>query len=151
MRGSTIPAAPRATWPLIPPLPTYGRGRDHEGPRYTSFLHGEHLENITIRGKGESSVIDGVGRPWWDEKAALNYTRGHLIEFMYCTRIRMYHMLLQNSPYWTNHFYDCDDVHVHHVTVDNRTYCGSCNDLISIFLVLVAPTCAFLPSKLQIL
>ncbi|ACI65105.1 predicted protein [Phaeodactylum tricornutum CCAP 1055/1] len=112
--------ADESVWPLIPPLPSYGQGRDHVGPRYSSLLHGEYLTNITIRGEPDSpGIIDGQGRYWWDRRRHNRdrYTRGHLVEFMYSSRIRMYNLRLQNSPFWTNHFYDCDDVHVQNVHV----------------------------------
>ena len=35
-------------WELIPPLPSYGRGRDHHGPRRTSLIHGENLVDIKV-------------------------------------------------------------------------------------------------------
>ncbi|KAG5037397.1 hypothetical protein JHK86_018237 [Glycine max] len=34
-------------WPLMPPLPSYGYGREHPGPRYGSLIHGQHLTDVT--------------------------------------------------------------------------------------------------------
>jgi polygalacturonase len=50
-------------WPIIPGAPSYGQGRDHgaHSPRFTSLLHGEHLKNVTIRGDGPGSILDGQG------------------------------------------------------------------------------------------
>ena len=119
-KGARLTAISKG-WPLIPPLPSYGRGRDHPGPRHSSLLHGEHLENVTIVGQGESSIIDGNGWIWW--KRRLNgdetITRGHLIEFLYSRKVSIYNITLKNSPFWTNHFFDCDDVHVKNVRVQN--------------------------------
>lgn len=39
-----------ATWPLIAPLPSYGRGRERPGGRYMSFIHGEGLHDVIITG-----------------------------------------------------------------------------------------------------
>ena len=65
-RGATILGIPdEDAWPLVAPLPSYGRGRDHEGPRYKSLLQGVHLENVEIRGEGKESVVDGNGDPYW--------------------------------------------------------------------------------------
>jgi len=52
-------------WPIIPGAPSYGQGRNHgaHSPRFTSLIHGEHLTNVTIRGDGDGSVLDGQGRP----------------------------------------------------------------------------------------
>ncbi|KAG4949516.1 hypothetical protein JHK82_042728 [Glycine max] len=35
-------------WPLMPPLPSYGYGREHPGPRYGSLIHGQHLTDVVI-------------------------------------------------------------------------------------------------------
>eukprot|EP00262_Sarcandra_glabra_P000681 TRINITY_DN10814_c0_g1_i5.p1 TRINITY_DN10814_c0_g1~~TRINITY_DN10814_c0_g1_i5.p1 ORF type:complete len:200 (+),score=10.52 TRINITY_DN10814_c0_g1_i5:292-891(+) len=35
-------------WPLMPPLPSYGFGREHPGPRYGSLIHGQHLTDVVI-------------------------------------------------------------------------------------------------------
>ena len=37
-------------WPLMPPLPSYGYGREHRGPRYGSLIHGQNLKNVIITG-----------------------------------------------------------------------------------------------------
>jgi hypothetical protein len=38
-------------WPLIAPLPSYGRGRDEPGPRYSNFIGGSNLTDVIISGK----------------------------------------------------------------------------------------------------
>ena len=38
-------------WPLMPPLPSYGKGREHPGPRYGSLIHGQHLKDVVITGR----------------------------------------------------------------------------------------------------
>ena len=108
-------------WPIILPLPSYGRGRDHPGPRYSSLIHGEGLENVTIQGDGPLSIIDGNGKPWWDahHNGTETITRGHLIEFLYSRDIVLRNLTLRDSPFWTNHFFDCDNVHVQAVHVRN--------------------------------
>ncbi|KAJ0091395.1 hypothetical protein Patl1_13627 [Pistacia atlantica] len=35
-------------WPLMPPLPSYGYGREHPGPRYGSLIHGQNLKDVVI-------------------------------------------------------------------------------------------------------
>ena len=45
-------------------------------------------------------------------------TRGHLVEFMYSTRVRIYDVQLLDSPFWNTHIYDCDDVHVRGVSIE---------------------------------
>ena len=108
--------ADHTTWPLLPGAPSYGSGRDHPGrPRHTSLIHGEHLVNVTVRGASTTtSVIDGNGDYWYQMRRAQQevVTRGSLVEFMYSTGVRLYNIRLQNSPFWTVHFFDCDHVHV---------------------------------------
>jgi hypothetical protein len=115
-----IGVADEKAWPVIPGAPSYGQGRDHKGPRHTSLIHGEHLQNITIRGSGNSSVIDGQGAYWWDRHFRGQdggKTRGHIIEIMYSRNVAVYDVSLHNSPFWNNHFYDCDQVHVRGVNI----------------------------------
>ena len=38
---------------MIVPLPSYCQGREIAGPRYTSLIHSEHANNITITGMRE--------------------------------------------------------------------------------------------------
>eukprot|EP01048_Picozoa_sp_COSAG05_P005957 COSAG05_NODE_370_length_10716_cov_5.748422_1_plen_316_part_00 len=53
-------------WPIIPPMPSYGQGRDHIGPRRAAFIGGVGLEDITITAaEGAWGTIDGAGAPWW--------------------------------------------------------------------------------------
>lgn len=40
-----------SNWPLIDPLPSYGRGRELPGGRYVSFIHGDGLEDVIITGQ----------------------------------------------------------------------------------------------------
>jgi polygalacturonase len=115
-----------AKWPLIPGAPSYGQGRDHPGPRYTSLIHGEHLTNVRVRGDGPSSILDGQGWYWWGrhERRQERFTRGHLVELMYSSDIEVADLMMRNSPFWNNHFFDCIGVHVHGVSIyapDNLT------------------------------
>ena len=35
----------------MPPLPSYGYGREHIGPRYGSLIHGQNLRDVVITGQ----------------------------------------------------------------------------------------------------
>lgn len=37
-------------WPIIEPLPSYGRGRERLGGRHISLIHGDGLTNVVITG-----------------------------------------------------------------------------------------------------
>ncbi|CAK7335703.1 unnamed protein product [Dovyalis caffra] len=50
-RGAVIKATQDTfNWPLIAPLPSYGRGRERPGGRYMSFIHGDGLQDVIITG-----------------------------------------------------------------------------------------------------
>ncbi|KAL0447767.1 UNVERIFIED_CONTAM: putative polygalacturonase [Sesamum latifolium] len=64
-RGAVIKATmDTEEWPLLPPLPSYGRGRELPGGRYMSFIHGDGLHDVIIT--GENGTIDGQGDVWWN-------------------------------------------------------------------------------------
>ena len=109
--------ADKDKWPIIPGAPSYGQGRDKPGPRFTSLIHGEHLSNVTIRGDGAASVLDGQGDYWWPQKKSLPYTRGHLIELMYTTDLVIRDFAMKDSPFWNNHIYDCERVYITGMTI----------------------------------
>eukprot|EP00727_Mastigamoeba_balamuthi_P012769 m51a1_g8114 hypothetical protein (447) ;mRNA; r:135388-136862 len=116
--GAVIKATDNfALWPVIPPCPSYGQGRDHPGPRRTSLVHGEHLEYVTITGE-PGATIDGSGAQWWQAKrnGSETVTRGSLIEIMYSQHVEVSGLRLVDSPFWTVHPYDC--AHVRLVNLD---------------------------------
>ncbi|KAK6947823.1 Glycoside hydrolase, family 28 [Dillenia turbinata] len=90
-------------WPLIDPLPSYGRGRDAPGGRYASLIFGNNLTDVVIT--GDNGTIDGQGDLWWQKfkKGELKYTRPYLIEIMYSENIQISNLTLLNSPSWHVH------------------------------------------------
>ncbi|XP_011007764.1 PREDICTED: probable polygalacturonase isoform X1 [Populus euphratica] len=104
-------------WPLMPPLPSYGYGREHPGPRYGSLIHGQNLRDIVIT--GHNGTIDGQGQTWWKKyrQKLLNHTRGPLVQIMWSSDIVIMNITLRNSPFWTLHPYDCKNVTIRNVTI----------------------------------
>ncbi|XP_078173653.1 putative polygalacturonase [Carex rostrata] len=90
-------------WPLIDPLPSYGRGRDKPGGRYSSLIGGSNLTDVVIT--GDNGTIDGQGASWWQKfhKNQLKYTRGYLIELLYSNQILISNLTLVDSPAWNIH------------------------------------------------
>ncbi|KAK1285754.1 putative polygalacturonase [Acorus calamus] len=104
-------------WPLIEPLPSYGRGRELPGGRYMSLIHGSWIHDVIIT--GENGTIDGQGDVWWNmwRQRTLPFTRPNLIEIMHSTDVLITNVMLQNSPFWNIHPVYCSNVEVRHVTI----------------------------------
>ncbi|KAL5718645.1 hypothetical protein ACHQM5_011525 [Ranunculus cassubicifolius] len=106
-------------FPLLPTLPSYGRGRDASGDglRYSSFIFGTNLTDVIIT--GANGTIDGQGKVWWDKyhKDKLKYTRPTLIEIMYSNQIQISNITLLNSPQWNVHPVYSSDILIQGVTI----------------------------------
>ncbi|KAH7683688.1 Pectin lyase fold/virulence factor protein [Dioscorea alata] len=104
-------------WPLMPPLPSYGYGREHRGPRYGSLIHGQNLKNVIIT--GNNGTINGQGKSWWARyrQKLLNYTRGPLVQLLWSRDIIISNITLRDSPFWTLHPYDCKNVTISNMTI----------------------------------
>ncbi|KAG6415721.1 hypothetical protein SASPL_123136 [Salvia splendens] len=104
-------------WLLMPPLPSYGFGRERAGPRYGSLIHGQNLTDVVIT--GHNGTINGQGQTWWTKyrKNLLNYTRGPLLQLMWSRDILISDVTLRDSPFWTLHPYDCQNVTISNVTI----------------------------------
>nr|POF10593.1 putative polygalacturonase [Quercus suber] len=117
-RGAVIKASQDTqNWPLIAPLPSYGRGRELPGGRYMSFIHGYGLRDVVIT--GENGTIDGQGDVWWNmwRQRTLQFTRPNLIEFMNSREIIISNVIFRNSPFWNIHPVYCSNVVIRYVTI----------------------------------
>ncbi|KAI0530528.1 hypothetical protein KFK09_000072 [Dendrobium nobile] len=90
-------------WPIIDPLPSYGRGRDAPGGRYSSLIMGFNLTDVIIT--GDNGTVDGQGDFWWAKfhHKQLKYTRGYLVELQHSDQIFISNLLFLNSPSWNIH------------------------------------------------
>ncbi|XP_020207139.1 probable polygalacturonase [Cajanus cajan] len=90
-------------WPQLPVLPSYGRGRDAPGGRFSSLIFGTNLVDVVIT--GQNGTIDGQGSYWWNKfrMSQLNLTRPYTIEIMYSSQIQISNLTLVNSPSWFVH------------------------------------------------
>ncbi|KAJ6797250.1 putative polygalacturonase [Iris pallida] len=90
-------------WPVIDPLPSYGRGRDGPGGRYSSLLSGSNLTDVIIT--GNNGTVDGQGAFWWQKfhSKKLKFTRGYLVELMFSDQILISNLTFLNSPAWNIH------------------------------------------------
>ncbi|KAK8550351.1 hypothetical protein V6N13_118866 [Hibiscus sabdariffa] len=104
-------------WPLMPPLPSYGQGRERKGARFGSLIHGQNLRDVVIT--GHNGTINGQGQSWWKKyrQKLLNNTRGPLVQIMWSSDIVISDITLRDSPFWTFHPYDCKNITVRNVTI----------------------------------
>ncbi|XP_011031186.1 PREDICTED: probable polygalacturonase [Populus euphratica] len=104
-------------WPIIEPLPSYGRGRERLGGRHISLIHGDGLTNVVIT--GNNGTIDGQGKMWWELwwNRTLEHTRGHLVELMNSQDILISNLTFRNSPFWTIHPIYCSNLVVKDMTI----------------------------------
>ncbi|PSS04391.1 Polygalacturonase [Actinidia chinensis var. chinensis] len=104
-------------WPLIKPLPSYGRGRDDSGARFISLISGTNLTDVVIT--GGNGTIDGQGAIWWQKfkNKQLQNTRPYLIEIMFSTQVQISNLTLLNSPSWNVHPVYCSDVIIQGLTI----------------------------------
>ncbi|KAF8696993.1 hypothetical protein HU200_036641 [Digitaria exilis] len=117
-RGAIIRATQdTSSWPLMEPLPSYGRGRELPGGRYISLIHGNGLNDVVIT--GENGTIDGQGSVWWDmwKKGTLPFTSPHLLEFMSSSDIIVSNVVFQDSPLWNIHPVYCSNVVIRNLTI----------------------------------
>ncbi|KAI7732703.1 hypothetical protein M8C21_029624 [Ambrosia artemisiifolia] len=117
-KGAVIKATQdTSNWPLIAPLPSYGRGRERPGGRYMSFIHGDGLHDVIIT--GENGTIDGQGDVWWNmwRQRTLQFTRPNLVEFKDSRGIIISNVIFKNSPFWNIHPVYCSNVVIRYVTI----------------------------------
>ncbi|CAN1178125.1 Probable polygalacturonase [Linum perenne] len=117
-RGAVIKATQETwKWPLVAPLPSYGRGRELPGGRYSSFIHADGLHDVIIT--GENGTIDGQGDVWWNmwRQRTLRYTRPSLLELMNSKGIIISNVIFKNSPFWNIHPVYSSHIVIRYVTI----------------------------------
>ncbi len=85
---------------------------------YKPMIYMSKAENVTIKGEGR---INGNGRRWWEKiwDRTLVEARPCLVYFEYCENIKIENVYLTNSPAWTVHPLDSNNIVVHGVTIKN--------------------------------
>ncbi|XP_010550764.1 PREDICTED: probable polygalacturonase [Tarenaya hassleriana] len=118
-KGATILASQdESEWPVVAPLPSYGRGRDAPGPRFSSLIYGTNLTDVVIT--GNNGTIDGQGKSWWVKFRNGEYksiTRPYLIEILFSDNVQISDITLIDSPSWNVHPVYCNNVIVKGLTI----------------------------------
>ncbi|KAL8150529.1 hypothetical protein V2J09_020337 [Rumex salicifolius] len=108
-RGAVILATQDySRWPVADPFPSYGRGLDVPGKRYSSLITGNHLRDIIIT--GDNGTINGQGSVWWEQytSGSLKYSRPHLLELINSNDIVVSNITFSNPPGWSIHPVYCN-------------------------------------------
>jgi polygalacturonase len=92
-------------------------------------IFGDHVENVSITGEG---VIDGCGQKWWEMFVAakkgplkslnyipFEYSRPFLLAFDYSKHIVIQGVTLVNSPSWTVHPLESQDILIQNIRIEN--------------------------------
>src|SRR3954470_22092718 len=95
--------------------------RDDDPKKFTPFLSGEDLEDVTIAGGG---VIDGAGERWWvpaeatrQKKSGYTLPRPNLIVLTRVKNLVVCDVTLQNSPKFHLVPTECDGVTISGITI----------------------------------
>ena len=118
-------------WPLVAPLDAYPA----DGPRYAPLINGYRVRDVLITGNtssaGEPPEIDGLGLVWDVAYFAklLKGQRPHAIEFVGSVGIEIGAVAVKEAAYWSVHFSECGDVHMHDTTVISTTENGDGVDI----------------------
>lgn len=94
----------------------------------SGLLNGHNIENVAISGRG---TIDGNGFKYKLESMKTWYLRPMNIVFSGCNSVRVSGITLKNSGCWMQLYFQCDNIVVDGITVDN--FASENNDAIDIY------------------
>ncbi|MBN1976211.1 MAG: glycoside hydrolase family 28 protein [Anaerolineae bacterium] len=99
-----------------PAVDSHWEGASHK--THAPLIGGNDLENVAVVGRGS---IDARGAFWWEmlRERTLDRPRPRLISFGRCTNVLIEGITLTNSPSWTLHPFNCENVTVNKVTIVN--------------------------------
>jgi hypothetical protein len=113
--GATVKALCDAErWPKIATLPSYGTPR--AGRWLAPFIGASDVHDIILDGGG---TVDSSGQCFWGGHSTISGSRGNLLLFERVARAELSGLLFTNSPFWTLHLWDSEDLHVHGIRVHN--------------------------------
>ena len=75
------------------------------------------LENVSIIGNGNTSIIDGNGHSGWYNSNLDNNDRPNLLDLMWIDNLYITKVLLTNSPFWTLHPLFSNNILIENITI----------------------------------
>lgn len=118
--GSVLLGSTRREDYPLQPLPKYRSLKDQAGG-FCALIYAEGAENISLTGSG---TIDGQGKlqkPMDNPVAGDIDGRPRNILFISCKDVVIEGIRLMNSGMWNQHYLNCEDVRIAHITVDNHS------------------------------
>lgn len=113
-----------------------GRWEGIDRKVYASLFFGKNLNNVTISGQG---TMDGQGAYWWKifyateairkqlnlttreadspPESPLPFPRPRIINLYHCTNVLIKGITILNSPSWTIHPVNCENITIDNVTI----------------------------------
>jgi hypothetical protein len=119
-KNSTLLASTKHEDFPLQPLPKYRSHKDQLGGFY-ALIYAEGAENISLTGEG---TIDGQGK---HQKSRENPVAGDIdgrprnILLISCKNIRVEGLHLRNSGVWNQHYLNCEDLLIDHISVYNHS------------------------------
>lgn len=105
----------RIDYPII-----NSRWEGREDSLYQACIFGNQIKNVTLDGSG---TIEGNGQSWWEEFKKRNkhveHARPYLLSIEHSKHIKIRDLHFTNSPSWTLHPFDCNDVLIDSIFVKN--------------------------------
>jgi len=124
--GAVLAASPKLG--LFPQLQRESqRVRDREIDLRSHYvLYAEDCADISITGRGaingSGSLIPSIPSTWDPKIRRKTVLTSPLVEIRRSRRVVFRDITVRDSPSWTIHLFDCDDVRVEGVTIDNDLY-----------------------------
>lgn len=110
--GATLLGSPR---PQDYPV---GRARvgGVERDAHSALIEARDAHDVALTGPG---TVDGQGRVWWERHrtGGLSAARPRLVSFVGCRGVRVEDVALRDSPFWTLHPLESEDVTIRGVTI----------------------------------
>ena len=122
--GATLKAlCDSSRWPTIRTLPSYGSFHSSSTGWFAPFVGAFSVHDIILEGGG---VVDGSGECFWGPRSTTTMAmkqhgpaRGNLLLFEHVQRATLTGLRFVNSPFWTLHLWDSEDIHVDGISVHN--------------------------------
>lgn len=85
---------------------------------YRACLYGNDIQNVTLTGKG---MVEGNGAFWWKlfKSEKIEYPRPYLVSIEHSSNITIKNLTFHNSPSWTLHPMESDNILIDGVSVYN--------------------------------